>query len=58
MTFIQQSGILHRFFCPYNLAQNGRVDRKHRHVVETGLALLAHYAILAICFPDNYVSCQ
>ena len=37
MTFLQQSGILHRFSCPYTSAQNGRVERKHRHVVETGL---------------------
>jgi len=45
MTFLQQSGILHRFSCPYNSAQNGRVERKHRHVVETGLALLAHASL-------------
>ena len=42
MSFLQESGILHRFSCPYNSSQNGRVERKHRHVVETGLALLAH----------------
>ncbi|RVW85368.1 Retrovirus-related Pol polyprotein from transposon RE1 [Vitis vinifera] len=29
-------GIAHRFSYPYNSAQNGRVERKHRHVVETG----------------------
>jgi len=45
MTFLHQSGILHRFSCPYNLAQNGRVEKKHRHVVETGLALLAHASL-------------
>jgi histone deacetylase 1/2 len=45
MTFLQQSGILHRFSCPYTSAQNGRVERKHRHVVETGLALLAHASL-------------
>jgi hypothetical protein len=42
MTFLQQFGILHRFSCPYNSAQNGRVERKHRHIVESGLALLSH----------------
>jgi len=45
MSFLQQCGILHRFSCPYNSAQNGRVERKHRHVVETGLALLAHASL-------------
>jgi len=40
--FLQHAGIVHRFSCPYNSTQNGRVERKHRHVVETGLALLAH----------------
>ena len=45
MTFLHQSGILHRFSCPYNSAQNGRVEKKHRHVVETGLALLAHASL-------------
>jgi histone deacetylase 1/2 len=42
MTFLQQSGIMHQFSCPYNSAQNARVERKHIHVVETGLALLTH----------------
>ncbi|KAL5544057.1 hypothetical protein UlMin_007841 [Ulmus minor] len=45
MTFLQQSGIFHRFSCLYNSAQNGRVERKHRHVVESGLALLAHASL-------------
>ena len=45
MSFLQAVGIAHRFSCPYNLAQNGRVERKHRHVVETGLALLSHASL-------------
>jgi histone deacetylase 1/2 len=43
--FLQHAGIVHRFSCPYNSTQNGRVERKHRHVVETGLALLAHASL-------------
>lgn len=39
--FLNKLGITHRFSCPYTSAQNGRVERKHRHVVETGLSLLA-----------------
>ena len=45
ITFLQQAGIVHCFSCPYNSAQNGRVKRKHRHVIEIGLALLAHASL-------------
>lgn len=37
----QESGIEVRYTCPYTSEQNGRVKRKHRHVVEMGLTLLA-----------------
>ncbi|TXG57080.1 hypothetical protein EZV62_018393 [Acer yangbiense] len=35
-------GIKARFSCPHTHQQNGVSERKHRHVVETGLTLLAH----------------
>ncbi|KAF7151058.1 hypothetical protein RHSIM_Rhsim02G0101600 [Rhododendron simsii] len=38
-------GILHRLPCPHTHEQNGSIERRHRHVVETGLALLAHASI-------------
>lgn len=34
-------GIHHRFSCPYAHQQNGLVERKHRHIIEIELALLA-----------------
>ncbi|KAG8500106.1 hypothetical protein CXB51_003624 [Gossypium anomalum] len=34
-------GILHRVSCPHTSEQNGVAERKHRHIVETGLTLLA-----------------
>jgi histone deacetylase 1/2 len=34
-------GILHRLSCPHTHHQQGSVERKHRHVVDTGLSLLA-----------------
>ena len=37
----QSSGMLIRYTCPYTSVQNGRAERKHRHVVEMGLTLLA-----------------
>lgn len=40
--FLASQGVVHRLTCPYTHHQNGSVERKHRHVVETGLTLLAH----------------
>ena len=40
-SFFQQIGIVHRVSCPHAHQQNGSAERKHRHIVETGLALLA-----------------
>lgn len=34
-------GIIHQLSCPHTSEQNGIVEHRHRHVVETGLALLA-----------------
>ncbi|KAJ0781359.1 putative RNA-directed DNA polymerase [Helianthus annuus] len=39
--FFTSLGIIHRRSCPYTSAQNGIVERRNRHVVETGLTLLA-----------------
>jgi len=39
--FTDTHGILHRFTCPYTSEQNGISERKHRHITETGLTLLA-----------------
>ncbi|KAM0012969.1 putative RNA-directed DNA polymerase [Helianthus debilis subsp. tardiflorus] len=40
-SFFTSLGIIHRRSCPYTSAQNGTVERRNRHVVETGLTLLA-----------------
>lgn len=39
--FLVSHGIVHRFSCPHTHQQNGLVERKHRHIVENGLTLLA-----------------
>jgi hypothetical protein len=41
-SFFYNIGIVHRVSCPHTHQQNGVVERKHRHIVEMGLALLAH----------------
>ena len=51
-TFFRSLGIGHRVSCPHTHQQNGSAERKHRHIVETGLALLAH-AHVPIKFWDD-----
>jgi histone deacetylase 1/2 len=41
-TFFQRVGISHHVSCPHAHQQNGSAERKHRHIVEMGLTLLAH----------------
>lgn len=40
--FFRTLGIAHHVSCPHTHQQNGSAERKHCHIVETGLALLAH----------------
>ena len=44
-SFFQRIGIAHRVSCPHAHQQNGRAERKHRHIVEVGLALLANASV-------------
>jgi len=39
--YFQSVGILHRGSCPHTHQQQGCVERKHRHLIDTTLALLA-----------------
>lgn len=39
--FLKTNGIHYRISCPWTQQQNGMVERKHGHIVETGLTLLA-----------------
>jgi hypothetical protein len=40
-TYFKSIGIIHRLSCPHTHQQQGCVERKHRHVIDTTLALLA-----------------
>ena len=40
-SFLKDHGITHRLTHAYSHPQNGRVERKHKHIIETGLALFA-----------------
>uniref|UniRef100_A0A803P3U6 Integrase catalytic domain-containing protein n=1 Tax=Cannabis sativa TaxID=3483 RepID=A0A803P3U6_CANSA len=39
--FLKDQGIWFQHSCPHTHEQNGRFERKHRHITETGLTLLA-----------------
>jgi histone deacetylase 1/2 len=43
--FFQKICISHRVSCPHTHQQNGSSERKHHHIVETCLTLLAHASV-------------
>ncbi|GMI69275.1 hypothetical protein HRI_000596800 [Hibiscus trionum] len=43
--YFLQKGVQFLNTCPYSSEQNGRVERKHRHIVELGLTLLAQSGV-------------
>ena len=55
-TFLQKNGIYHRLTCPYDHPQNGKVERKHRHITETGLTLLATASLPTSFWDEAFTS--
>jgi transposase InsO family protein len=53
--YLSQSGILHRLFCPHTSQQNGIAERKHRHIVEVGLTLLAQSGLSPKFWVDSFL---
>ena len=47
--FLIHKRIVHQNSCPYTSAQNGVAERKHRHIIETSIALI-HQASLPLHF--------
>jgi hypothetical protein len=54
-TFTTTYGILHRLTCPYTSEQNGASERKHRHITETELSLLAHSCLSSSYWVDAFL---
>ena len=61
-SFMSSHGIFHQLSCAYTPQQNGVVERKNHHLVETARTLLLHHkvpqrflgdAILAACYLIN-----
>ena len=40
-SYQRQHGIIHQISCPYIPQQNGLVEKKHRHLIETTITLLS-----------------
>ena len=56
-TYLSQHGITYHLSYPYTPQQNGVVERKHRHLIETIVTLFtSFYALflLDICSSNNY----
>ncbi|KAM0002129.1 putative RNA-directed DNA polymerase [Helianthus debilis subsp. tardiflorus] len=52
----EANGTFHRFSCPHTPQQNGRAERKHRHIVETGLAMLFNAHVPASFWVDAFTT--
>ena len=44
-SYLSEKGISHLTTPPHTPENNGISERKHRHIVETGLALLGHSSV-------------
>jgi transposase InsO family protein len=53
---LQHHGITHRLSCPHTHQQNGAIERKHRHIVETSLALLSFASVPRQYWDDAFVT--
>jgi hypothetical protein len=55
-SFLSQHGIAFRKSCPYTSPQNGLAERKLRHILETGLTLLAHSHLSSKYWVDSFLT--
>ena len=54
--FLTAQGIFHRLTCPHTSQQNGIVERKHRHIQEMGLTLLAQSSLSPQYWVDAFLT--
>lgn len=55
-SFLTNHGIIHRITCPHTPQQNGVSERKHRHIVEMGLSLLATSHLPSTFWVDAFLT--
>jgi transposase InsO family protein len=53
--FLALHGIVHRRSCPHTAQQNGLAERKHRHLMEMGLSLLAQSHLPTTFWVDAFL---
>jgi histone deacetylase 1/2 len=54
--FFFKIGITHHISCPHAHQQNGSAERKLRHIVEVGLALLEHASMLLKVWDEAFLA--
>jgi histone deacetylase 1/2 len=54
--YFKHTGVSHRVSCPHTSQQNRIAEHKCRHIVETGLALLAHSSILLHFWDEAFLT--
>ena len=54
--FMDSCGVFHRLSCPHTQEQNGSAERKHRHIVETGLTMMARASVPFSYWDDGFTS--
>ena len=52
--FFSDNGIFHRLSCPHTSQQNGLAERKHRHIMDMGLTLLAQSGLSKKFWVDTF----
>ena len=55
-TYFKENGINHRLICPYTHEQNGAIERKHRHITEMGLTILATASLPIKFWGESFVT--
>jgi histone deacetylase 1/2 len=55
-SFFNKAGIAHHVSCPHAHQRNGSAERKHRHIVEVGLSLLAHASMPLKFWDEAFLS--
>jgi histone deacetylase 1/2 len=55
-SLFQKIGIVHHVSCPHAHQQNGSAERKHRHIVEVGLSLLANASMPLKFWDDAFLT--
>lgn len=43
--YFSKLGIVHHISCPHTHEENGIVEQRHRHIVDSSLSLLAHSGV-------------